>query len=273
MSNAERASSPNRMASQPNERIDRSSTLSFTFNDRVYQAHPGDTVGSALAAAGLRVLSRSFKYHRPRGLMCCAGQCPNCLVQIGDEPNVRSCMHPVEEGMAVRSQNAWPSLERDALSITGLAGPLMPVGFYYKTFIRPRALWPVYEHVLRNAAGLGKVDFSSIPGGFDKQYLHGGVAVVGAGPAGLSAALAAAEQGAQVLLFDENSEPGGHLRFQASGESDYADLRKAVETSDRIEFYRETTVVGWYKDHWLAAVRGTRLFKMRVQAVVVATGA
>ena len=160
---------PNRLSSVSEEVIDRSQTLRFEFNGKSIPAHPGDTIGSALAAAGVKVISRSFKYHRPRGMLCCAGQCPNCLVQVADEPNVRACRRQVEAGMSVKSQNVWPSLETDALSITKFASAFMPVGFYYKTFIRPKALWPYYEEFIRHAAGLGKVDKSAKHGKYDKQ--------------------------------------------------------------------------------------------------------
>ncbi|MFO7537930.1 MAG: 2Fe-2S iron-sulfur cluster-binding protein, partial [Chloroflexota bacterium] len=186
---------------QTDELIDRSRTISFTFNGRAYSAHPGDTIASALAAAGVKTFSRSFKYHRPRGLLCCAGHCPNCLVQVGEEPNVRACTRSVTEGLHVSPQNAWPSLDYDLMSLTALADRFLPVGFYYKTFMRPRALWPVYEHFLRHAAGLGEVhldDEAAHPPGYDKQYLHTDVVVVGGGPAGMSAAQAAAKAGARV---------------------------------------------------------------------------
>ena len=209
----------NRLHPKQGEAIDRSTTIRFTFDGVEYTAYPGDTVASALTAAGVKVLSRSFKYHRPRGLLCCSGHCPNCLVQIGDEPNVRACTRPVEEGMDVHAQNVWPSLNRDLLSLTQLGSRFMPVGFYYKTFIRPQKLWPLYEHTLRHIAGLGEVSLDTPPGEFDKQYLHTDVVVVGGGPAGISAALSAAEAGAQVLFFDESSALGGHLRFTVPLES------------------------------------------------------
>ena len=143
-----------RLPPRPGELIDRQRTIEFTFDGKRYSAHPGDTIASALVAAGVGVFSRSFKYHRPRGLLCCAGHCPNCLVQVGAEPSVRACTRPVEAGMAVHSQNAWPSLERDAMALTGLADRFLPVGFYYKAFVHPPALWPAYEKVLRHMAGL-----------------------------------------------------------------------------------------------------------------------
>ena len=272
---------PNRLHPKQGEAIDRSTTIRFTFDGVEYTAHPGDTVASALTAAGVKVLSRSFKYHRPRGLLCCAGHCPNCLVQIGDEPNVRACMRPVEAGMDVRAQNVWPSLNRDLLSLTQLGSRFMPVGFYYKTFIRPQRLWPLYEHTLRHAAGLGEVNPDTPPGKFDKQYLHTDVVVVGGGPAGISAALGAAEAGAEVLLFDENSALGGHLRFTVPLQStlttqvpkDLPELLEGLNQQPNITVLTDTSVLGWYQDNWLCAVRGRRLFKIRTKSVVVATGA
>ncbi len=265
----------NRLSPQKGEVIDRSSTIRFFFEGKAYAAHPGDTIASALAAADVSVLSRSFKYHRPRGLLCCAGHCPNCLVQVGDEPNVRSCQRRVEADMDVRPQNAWPSLSHDLLSLVQLGTRFMPAGFYYKTFIRPRSMWPLYERVLRHAAGLGEVDLRSTPGKFDKEYLYGDVAVIGGGPAGMGAALAAAEQGARVLLFDENPSLGGHLRFApwdtASGT--LSDLLAALDGQPNIAVYTDTAVLGWYQDNWLSAVRGTRLFKVRAKSLVAATGA
>ena len=259
------------------EVVDRSRTLSFRFDGRSLLAHHGDSIASALAAAGVNIISRSFKYHRPRGLLCCAGHCPNCLVQVGDEPNVRACQRPVEHGMDVSSQNAWPSRRLDLLSLAEKGSRFMPVGFYYKTFMRPASLWPLYEGVLRRAAGLGTVDEQSgHEEGADKQYLHGDVVVVGGGPAGIGAALAAARAGARTLLFDENPTLGGHLRYSRGGVGDNSPLESRISSlsdAEGIELFTDTAVVGLYEDNWLAAVRGNRLFKVRTKAIVVAAGA
>lgn len=271
---------PNRLPPRPGEQIDRTRTVSFTFDGQRYTAHPGDTIASALAAAGVGVFSRSFKYHRPRGLLCCAGHCPNCLMQVGAEPSVRACTRPVETGMAVRSQNAWPSLERDIMALTSLADRFLPVGFYYKAFVHPAALWPTYEKVLRRAAGLGAIDPTTPPGMYDKQYRHTDVAVVGGGPAGLAAARAAAERGQRVLLIDENPTLGGHLRYSADQHRPTLDnLVESVASDARVTVLTDTIVLGAFEENWLAAVsraashEGERLHKIRASSVVYATGA
>jgi sarcosine oxidase subunit alpha len=264
-----------RLETQAGESVDRSQTISFRFDGHDYQGYAGDTIASALTAAGVGVVSRSFKYHRPRGLLCCAGHCPNCLVQIGDEPSVRSCTRALQEGMDVSPQNSWPSLDHDLLSLTEAASRFMPVGFYYKTFHKPKALWPVFEHVLRNAAGLGVIDEETPEGEYDKQYVHADVVVVGGGPSGLSAAVAAAERGVRVVLIDENATLGGHLRYSRPDETASARVadhrQRLLQAGARI--LTSTAVVGWYQDHWLSAVCGERLLKIRAGAVIVATGA
>ncbi len=147
-----------RLPPSDGERVDRSREVGFTFDGKRVTGLEGDTIGSALFAGGQRTFSRSFKYHRPRGLLCCAGQCPNCLVQVDGAPGVRACTEPLREGMKVEHMNASPSLDFDVMRATDLVGgPFTPPGFYYKTFIRPRRLWPLYEKVLRHAAGLGRI--------------------------------------------------------------------------------------------------------------------
>src|SRR5260221_7718892 len=124
-----------RLPSGPSQILNRQKVITFTFNGKEYSGYEGDTIASALAAAGVTTFSRSFKYHRRRGLLCMTGNCPNCLVQVADEPNVRSCVTGVRQGIAVRSQNAWPSLDTDLMSSTQLVDRFFPAGFYYKTFM------------------------------------------------------------------------------------------------------------------------------------------
>jgi sarcosine oxidase subunit alpha len=176
-----------RLAPQPGERIDRAKLINFTFDGKPVTAFEGDTIGSALYAAGQRTFSRSFKYHRRRGLMCVAGQCPNCICSVDGAPGARACIEPAREGLVVEHVNATPSLEHDVMEITDRAGTkFTPPGFYYKTFIRPRKLWPLYEKVLRNAAGLGKLREQQPEREWRTEYRrrHADVLVVGGGIAG-----------------------------------------------------------------------------------------
>ena len=146
---------PTRLSHHPAEVIDRTKNVTFSFTGKMISAHPGDTIGAALYAAGVRIFSRSFKYHRPRGVLCFSGKCPNCLMTVDGTPNVRSCLEPVRQGMQVTPQNVWPTLELDAFAIIDKLHRLLPIGFYYKTFIKPRFVWPLVVPVLRRLAGLG----------------------------------------------------------------------------------------------------------------------
>ena len=155
-----------RLPPRPGERIDRGRRLTFSLDGAELEGFEGDSVGSALYAAGRRVFSRSFKYHRPRGLLCCTGGCPNCLMTVDGVPNVRVCVEPLVAGMSVEAQNVLGSLDRDWLSVVDrFGGPFTPVGFYYRTMIRPRRLWPHYEQLLRRLAGLGRVADTAHRGG------------------------------------------------------------------------------------------------------------
>ncbi|MGH2908500.1 MAG: 2Fe-2S iron-sulfur cluster-binding protein, partial [Solirubrobacteraceae bacterium] len=179
-----------RLAPQPGERIDRSRAISFSFDGKRVDGYAGDTIVSALYASGRRTFSRSFKYHRPRGELCACGQCANSLVDVDGRPGVRACAEPITEGMRVSHQNAWPSLEFDVMrAVDRFGGPFTPVGFYYKTFIRPRRLWPLYEKVLRSAAGLGRLPARQSERSWETEYRrrHCDVLVIGGGVAGLSA--------------------------------------------------------------------------------------
>ena len=152
-----------RLAPQPHERIDRSQEIHFSFDGRTVVGYEGDTIGSALYAAGTRVFSRSFKYHRRRGLLCCSGHCPNCMMAVDGAPNVRVCAEPLREGVRVRAQNVRGSLDHDLMGVVDrFGGPFTPVGFYYRTFIRPRALWPFYhaEGIARDVRNATTADWS-----------------------------------------------------------------------------------------------------------------
>lgn len=258
--------------------IDRARPIAFRFDGRDYGGFAGDTIASALAANGVKVLSRSFKYHRPRGMLSAAGHDANGLVQIGAEPSVPAERRAIVEGLDVVPQNVFGGLTRDYAQVIDRLGRFLPVGFYYKTFYRPKGSWRYWEKLIRALAGLGKVDLAARHGYYDKQYLFADVAVVGGGAAGLAAALQAAEAGSDVVLIEENPRLGGALgyaRFDAPGALGARrldELAARVEAHENITVLTEATCNGWFTDHFLPIVKGNRLYKLRAKAVVVATG-
>ena len=265
--------------------IDRSSTVAFEFNGRQVRGFEGDTVASALYASGLRIFSRGFKYHRSRGLLCVAGNCPNCLMTVDGVPNVRTCTERVTDGMRVQQQNAWPSVNHDFFSVLDRLDRLMPVGFYYKTFHTPRLFWRMVQPIIRRVAGLGTVGGESgTAARYHHEFRHTDVAVVGGGPAGMSAALAAAEAGASVTLIDEQPELGGRLRYNAMTRGDLPGLpastgfeaarrlSRSVSMSEGIDVLSGANAFGLYEGNLLGVVNGNTMVKIRAQRIVVATG-
>ncbi len=244
-----------RFARQKNERIDRDRPVVFRFGEKRIEGYEGDTFGSALYAAGLRTFSRSFKYHRTRGLLCCTGHCPNCMMTVDGVPNVRVCVEPARAGAQVDQQNVWGNLDLDVLSLTDkVGGPFTPVGFYYRTMIHPRRAWPLYEKVLRNLAGLGRVDER---GGhsrrYDVEHRRARVLVVGGSEAGRAAALAAAAEGPGVVLVDE-------------GPRELAELAG-------VEVLTPARALGIWEGGLVPVDCGTVLYRYRAERIVVATGA
>ena len=255
--------------------------MEFTFGGRPVRGFEGDTLGSALYASGVRTFSRSFKYHRRRGLLCVSGRCPNCLVNVDGVPNVRACTEPISPGARVTHQNAWPSLDWDILSVLDRLDRLMPVGFYYKTFHRPKVLWNLAQPVIRKVAGLGRIDVDA-PGepGYLHQSLHTDVAVVGGGAAGMAAAIAAARDGARVTLIDDAPALGGHLRIDSTvngpdsvpGYETAANLASQLSSLDGVTVLSGSTAFGLYEDNLLGILAPDRLVKLRARSVVVAAG-
>jgi sarcosine oxidase, subunit alpha len=241
-----------RLPPQPYERIDRSSRITFSFDGKPVEAFAGDTIGSALFAAGRRIFSRSFKYHRQRGLLCCSGDCPNCMMQVDGVPNVRVCVEPVREGAQVRAQNVLGSIDRDFLAVVDrIGGPFTPVGFYYRTMLRPRRAWPYYERVLRNIAGLGRVDkHGKRSRRYDTEHRRAEVLVIGGGRAGVAAAQRAADEGRHVVLVDERRAP---------------ELRG-------VEVLAPACAIGVYEGGLVPVEAGDVLYRFRAERIVVATG-
>lgn len=277
--------------------IDRNITLDFSFDGRTMTGHPGDTLASALLANGQLLMGRSFKYHRPRSVVTCGAAEPNALMEIGvggrQEPNTRATMQELYDGLVSRSQNCWPSLERDIGAINSIASSLFVAGFYYKTFMWPKRFWEtIYEPIIRRAAGLGRLSHEADPDRYEKGYAHCDVLVVGSGPAGLMAALTAARGGASVILADENTLCGGSLlkeREQIDGKPGdvwAADMLETL-TGLGVRIMSRTTVFGAYDDGVFGALERVqkhvaepdhnvpveKLWRIMTKACVMATGA
>ncbi|WP_292089674.1 2Fe-2S iron-sulfur cluster-binding protein, partial [Mesorhizobium sp.] len=196
--------------------IDRSTPLSFRFDGKTLSGFQGDTLASALVANGVKLVGRSFKYHRPRGILTAGSEEPNALVELRSgarrEPNTKATTAELYEGLEAASQNRWPSLNFDVMAVNQLFAPIFVAGFYYKTFMWPAKFWEaIYEPAIRRAAGLGRAAGIPDPDRYDKAWAHCDVAIAGSGPAGLAAAVAAARCGARVILCEEDFVLGGRL--------------------------------------------------------------
>jgi sarcosine oxidase subunit alpha len=281
-------------------RIDRAQRLRFTFDSQSYEGLAGDTLASALLANGVHLMGRSFKYHRPRGIMAAGSEEPNALVTVSRDvarvtPNLRATQVELYEGLIAESQNRWPSLKRDFGRISDVLSSFFPAGFYYKTFMWPRAAWKaLYEPVIRRAAGLGRAPTHADPDRYAQRYAHCDVLVVGAGPAGMAAALAAADGGARVIVCDESAEFGGSLLTEISavidGQAALAWVQQAIASlarNSRVTMLTRTTAFGYFphnfiglnerlSDHLGSPPEGLpreRLWQVRARSVVLATGA
>ncbi|KMO40263.1 sarcosine oxidase subunit alpha family protein [Methylobacterium aquaticum] len=279
-------------------RIDRSRPVRFTFNGRTVEGFHGDSVASALLANGIHLVGRSFKYHRPRGILSHGPDEPSALLSVDRgpgriDPNNRASVVEARDGLKTLSQNHWPSLEHDIGAVNDLLSPVFVAGFYYKTFMWPRKFWDkVYEPFIRAAAGLGKAPSVPDPDRYANRHAHCDVLVVGAGPAGLSAALAAARTGKRVILADEGPEPGGALLHDVTAEIDgrpAAEWLSAtlaeLDSRETVILLPRTTAFGYYNHNHVALAEritdhlpnpGTapreRLWQVRAEQVVLAGG-
>lgn len=265
-----------RLAPQPLEWIDRSEKVSFELEGQVIEGFKGDVISSALWANDVKVLGRSFKYHRRRGVLSMANHDINALFDTKDSPNVRGDVVEIQPGLVLKSVNTFGSLHKDAGSLVELIAKFLPVGFYYRAFYSPKFLFPKWESLIRHMAGLGKIDTHWKEERKPKRYHYCDVVVIGAGPAGMSAALKAAEHGADVCLIDENAQIGGSLDYQYVNEigqvGQRQHLKESIKNSPKITVFTSAYVAGLYGDNWLAVNTQEGLIKLSALSVVVATG-
>ncbi|HEX2825685.1 MAG TPA: sarcosine oxidase subunit alpha family protein [Burkholderiales bacterium] len=273
--------------------VDRHRPLRFSFDGVTLEGCAGDTLASALLANGVRLVGRSFKYHRPRGIFGAGAEEPNAMVQVGrgarTEPNLRATQVELHEGLVAASQNRWPSLAFDLQSLNDVFSRFLPAGFYYKTFMWPQSWWLKYEHWIRKAAGMGVSPRDPDPDSYAHRHAHCDVLVAGGGPAGLAAALAAARSGARVIVANDDFEWGGALL----GESCEIDGGPALEWARSavaelavcrdVTLLSRSTVFGYFDHNLLGIAQSVhpgaehaprqRLWKVRAKEVVLATGA
>jgi sarcosine oxidase, subunit alpha len=281
--------------------IDETKSISFKFNGKTYHGFKGDTLASALIANGIHLIGRSFKYHRPRGIMSAGSEEPNAIVQVGSdkaitEPNVRATEVEIYEGLEATSQNCWPSVNFDIGGINNLLSPFLPAGFYYKTFMWPASFWEKYEYFIRHSAGLGKSPTKSDTDIYDHKYVHCDVLVIGAGISGIIAAKTAAKNNFKTILLDEKAEIGGSTIYQNSDNfkinnkisshwlnEEISELKKLKN----LEIKTRTSVAAYHGYNYLLARENLtdhlsktekqnkirqRLLKIRAKKVIVATG-
>ena len=281
--------------------IDETYKISFKFNGKTYYGYKGDTLASALLANDIHLVGRSFKYHRPRGIMTAGSEEPNAIVQLHKnssrtEPNVRATEVEIYEGLEASSQNCWPSVNFDIGGINNILSPLLPAGFYYKTFMWPASFWEKYEYFIRKSAGLGKSPTMPDPDIYEHKYIHCDVLIIGAGISGIMAAKIAAQNGFKTLLVDEKPYLGGSTIYQ---NSEHFKINNQISSSwlekeineikkfENLEIKIRTSIAAFHGYNFLLARENLtdhipleqrnnktrqRLLKIRAKKVITATG-
>ncbi|MES2554492.1 MAG: FAD-dependent oxidoreductase [Pseudomonadota bacterium] len=265
-----------RLLHHSGEWIDRNKPVRFHFEGQEYTGYEGDTISSALWASGVQALGRSFKYHRPRGIFSLANHDINVMVTDGTDTNIRADVTLITEGMQLYAVNTRGGVLKDKTRFMEWLSPFLPVGFYYKAFHSPKKLFPYWETLIRNLAGLGKVNFDYPRVMRRKTNAHCDVLVIGAGAAGLSAALQAAGAGLEVVLVDENAQAGGSLTYDhAAGSINSTLLSRLlgeVEGHPNITLHTASYAAGYYTEHLVPVVTPHGIIKVRARAVIVASG-
>ena len=273
-------------------RVNRAAPVSFTFDGKAYSGFAGDTLASALLASGVTLFGRSFKYHRPRGLVGAGSEEPNALVSVTrgagrQTPNLLATQVEIYEGLSAASQNRWPSLGFDMGAVNNLFSPVFPAGFYNKTFMWPRSFWEkLYEPAIRKMAGLGEAPSALDPDHYGATYAHCDLLIIGAGPAGIDVALEAAATARRVIIIDEQAELGGGALSDPALWSWLERSVKALAEAPNVRILTRTTAFGYYHDNFIGAVerqtdhlsdvstgRRETLWRIRAGEVVLAQGA
>lgn len=266
-----------RLPPQQGEWINREKPIQFSFEGITYQGYEGDTITSALWANGEQVLGRSFKYHRPRGVLSFANHDVNIMMTDGINTNIRADVTLLKAGMQLRVVNTSGGVKQDKKQWLDKISAILPVGFYYKAFYKPKALFPFWENIIRKAAGLGMVNFNYPRNLKHKSNAFTDVLVVGAGLAGLTAALTLAKAGINVVLVDENAQLGGSLNEDFAGKTNekvkLEVLLKEAKEQPTLTCITQAYVAGYYADHYLPIITPTGMIRMRAKSVIVATGA
>lgn len=266
-----------RMPKQTGEWVNRTKAIKFTFEGEEYSAFEGDTITSALWAAGQQVLGRSFKYHRPRGVLSFANHDVNVMLTDGQDTNMRGDVVAVQDGMQLQVVNTDGGVKKDRNSYIDSISPILPVGFYYKAFHTPRRMFPFWENIIRKAAGLGITNFHYPRILKRKHNEHCDVLVIGAGPSGLTAALVAAQAGLEVIVVDENQRAGGSLTYDRAGTQEartqLEELLDKVANEGNISLRTGAYAAGYYADHLIPIVEAGGITKIRARSVIVASGA
>ena len=277
-----------RLAHLETSRINTENKINFIFQGKPYQGVEGDTIATALHAEGVRILSRSLKYHRPRGLYSIDGECSNCFVKVDGIPNVPAEITTAKEGMVVQPQNVMGCADKDRLSFLDKLSFAMPTGFYYRTMHKPQAVWPVALKQIRKAAGIGTLspDFE-MKGVYDEIFPHADVCVIGGGPAGMMAALAAASQELKVVLLEKRPWMGGSFEYRTN---EYAKdqklwtrarlLEDKINSESNIRIFKQAAVTGLYNNNLITAFQKgnisdpftERYIEIRAKSIVAATG-
>ena len=278
--------------------IDRKKIISFSFNGQKLNGYEGDTLASALIANGIHLTSRSFKYHRPRGIFSSGPEEPNAYLQIKagkfEEPNVAASLIEIFNGLEVKSSNCWPSVKFDLGAINNILSPIFIAGFYYKTFMHPRRMWPFYENLIRKMAGIGTIPTDNDTETYEEFNTQVDVLIIGSGPSGLMAALSASRSGLKVLLVEANKDLGGMLLIENDQDIEgklskdwIAETIKELKENNKVRILNRTSIFGYYDHNLLLGLEkcndhlpiekrkgcGQRLWQIRAKQVVIATGA